>query len=165
MAEAKIPDNEIERLVRLHQLKILDTPRDEEFDRITRLACRILGTKIAAISLVDKDRQWFKSITGLDVAETSRKAAFCAHAILQDEPLIVLDAARDPRFADNPFVLENPKIRFYAGVPLSLSPNIKIGTLCVIDTKPMTLSSDQLKDLIDLAKMAEQIIRAREKNK
>lgn len=161
MIEAKIPDNEKERLEKLHQLNILDTLPEQEFDFITRIACRILGVKISAISLIDRDRQWFKSINGLEITETSRKVAFCAHAILQDKPLIVIDASRDPRFADNPLVLENPKIRFYAGVPLSLARNVKVGTLCVIDSKPMTLSSDQLKDLVDLAKIAEQLLRAR----
>ena len=161
MTEANVPENEVERLEHLYQLKMLFSSPEEEFDRITRLACRTLGVKIAAISLIDKERQWFKSITGFDITETSRKVAFCAHAILQDKPLVVLDASRDSRFFDNPLVLENPKIRFYAGVPLALSSNIKIGTLCVIDTKPMYFSDQQLKDLVDLAKITEDLLRTK----
>lgn len=159
--EARIPENEKERQRKLDELEILDTKPDEDYERITRLVCQLLGVKVSAISLVDGDRQWFKSIQGLDVSETARRVAFCAHTILEDNSLVVPDASQDPRFSDNPLVLENPKIRFYAGIPLEISPGIKVGTLCAIDTKPKQLDEKQIQTLKDLAKIAEMTLVSR----
>ena len=149
------PRDEEFRLRALRSLSILDTPAEERFDRLTRLARRVFDVSIALVSLVDENRQWFKSHAGLDVSETPRDISFCGHAILGDEALIVPDAAQDERFADNPLVLNTPKIRFYAGIPLKHINGSKLGTLCIIDTVPRTLSEDDLSTLKDLAELAE----------
>lgn len=153
--EAELPKNEKERLAALKRLNILDTPLEERFERITRMVCRSLKVPISAVSLVDESRQWFKSIQGLGASETPRDVAFCAHAILEDELLLVPDATKDERFADNPLVTNEPFIRFYAGYPLSLSKDIRVGTLCAIDRIPRELPSEDLETLYDLAKMVE----------
>ena len=114
--KAELPKNEKERLAALKQLNILDTPLEERFERITRIVARSLNVPIAAISLIDESRQWFKSIQGLSDSETSRDVAFCAHAILDDELLLIPDATQDERFANNPLVTEKPFIRFYAWI-------------------------------------------------
>tara|TARA_Y100001956_G_C4128832_1_gene192179 strand:- start:6983 stop:7942 length:960 start_codon:yes stop_codon:yes gene_type:complete len=156
MEEPKKPDNETQRIDNLQQLKILDTEPEERFDRVTRLAKRLLDVPIAVVSLVDVNRQWFKSCFGLGVTETPRNISFCGHAILGDEPFIIPDAKLDPRFLGNPLVEDEPYIRFYAGIPLVHHDNTKMGTLCVIDTKPRELTEHEIQDLVDLAKMAEQ---------
>lgn len=148
-----IPENEEARLSRLEQYKILDTPAEDAFDRATRLASKIMDTPIALVSLVDRDRQWFKSRLGLDVPETPRDVAFCAHAIMTTDPLVVGDALKDQRFADNPLVAEQPKIRFYAGAPLTTRDGFNIGTLCAIDMVPHEPTKDQIEALQDLAQM------------
>jgi len=153
--KAELPKNEKERLAALKQLNILDTPLEERFERVTRIVSRSLNVPIAAVSLIDESRQWFKSIQGLSASETPRDIAFCAHAILDDELLLIPDATQDERFADNPLVTNEPFIRFYAGYPLSLSKDIRVGTLCVIDHVPRELSSEDLEILHDLAKMVE----------
>lgn len=150
------PANEAARLAALKSLQVLDTPAEERFDRITRLAARLLDVPIALISLVDSDRQWFKSKYGLDASETPREVSFCGHAILQDEPLLVPDASLDPRFADNPLVAAEPRIRFYAGHPLEAEDGCKLGTLCLIDTRPRQLSEADRQCLHDLAMLAQQ---------
>ena len=155
MIEAELPYNEIERLRILHNLKILDTPIEERFERITRLACKTLGVPISAISLVDKDRQWFKSIQGIDAKETSRSVAFCAHCILDDDVMVVEDATKDKRFHDNPLVAGDPNIRFYAGYPIYMGSDIKIGTLCVIGREKRSLTEDQIETLKDLTAIAQ----------
>ncbi|MDA0322328.1 MAG: sensor domain-containing diguanylate cyclase [Verrucomicrobia bacterium] len=149
------PSNETKRLETLHALEILDTPPEERFDRHTRLAKRLFGVDIALISLIDADRQWFKSKQGLDADETSRDISFCGHAILDDEVLVVPDAEKDARFADNPLVAGGPEIRFYAGYPLSAPDGSKLGTLCLIDGQPRTLSDEELALLRDLGAMVE----------
>lgn len=145
---AQIAENENERLKTLRRYKILDTPPEMSYDDLTHLASEICDTPIAAISLVDKDRQWFKSILGIEVRQTSRDVAFCAHAILnKDEPLIVEDATQDARFWDNVLVTGQPGIRFYAGTPLVMSDGNPIGTLCVIDNVPRKITSSQRRAL------------------
>jgi len=148
MPAAPIPQHESERLAALRSCRILDTPPEQRFDDLTLLASRITEAPIALVSLVDKNRQWFKSTVGLDAVETPRDQAFCAYAILMPtSPLIVPDASKDPRFSDNPLVTGAPGIRFYAGTPLLDDQGMALGTLCVIDTAPRTLSSEQLESL------------------
>ncbi len=137
-----LPEDERQRLEALRNLSILDTPPEERFDRLTRLAKQLFDVPIAIVSLVDSDRQWFKSIQGLDASETSREVSFCGHAILQSKLFIVEDAAGDPRFADNPLVTGAPDIRFYAGCPLTDANGYALGTLCLIDTEPRSLSEE-----------------------
>lgn len=149
---APIPVEEKERVALLHQFQILDTDREESFDRLTRLASLITGAPIALISLVDEDRQWFKSRQGGEAEQTSRDISFCGHAILTDEITVIPDAALDDRFADNPLVTGDPFIRFYAGVPLIARKGYRLGTLCVIDTEPRVgLSSIETEGLLALA--------------
>ena len=144
-------EQEKQRIEELRSYSILDTDPEEIFDRIARLAQKITQTPIALISLVDEDRQWFKSHIGLDVTETPRNISFCTHAIEKDQPLIVHDALEDPRFMYSPLVTGAPYIRFYAGVPLTTPAGHNIGTLCIIDRIPRTLSFEQIDMLRDLA--------------
>jgi diguanylate cyclase (GGDEF)-like protein/PAS domain S-box-containing protein len=148
------PLQEQARLKALDSLDLLDTPAEPRFDRFTRLAALSFGVPIALISLVDDERQWFKSRCGLDVAETPRSIAFCSHAVAQDALLVVEDAAADPRFADNPLVTGAPHIRFYAGQPLH-SDGQAVGTLCILDSAPRSFSEEQRQALRDLAALAE----------
>lgn len=159
---AQSPPDEAERLHALRELAILDTPPEERFDRITRLASAALSVPMALVSLVDQDRQWFKSGHGLQAKETPRDAAFCAHVVHLRAELVVPDALQDPRFADNPLVVRDPRIRFYAGAPLILPNGRCIGTLCVLDTRPRQLDEAQLTILRDLRDLAlEQIERTK----
>jgi len=151
---AAIPDNEQQRLAALRELKILDTDAEERFDRVTRLAAALFDVPMVTISLVDEHRQWFKSRLGLAAREGPRDAAFCAHVVYGGEPLIVPDALQDVRFADNPLVINEPRIRFYAGYPLILDGGSCIGTLCLLDTRPRTLEGPDLERLHDLADIA-----------
>ncbi len=163
MPAAAYPPNEAERQELLDSLRLLDTENEEVFDRITRLVARLLKVPTALFSLVDAERQWFKSRVGLDALEPPREQAFCSHAILQDQPLVVPDASNDERFADNPLVTGAPNIRFYAGVPIRSSGGLPIGTLCAIDDHVRVLSADELCILIDLADIVQKEVQYRER--
>ncbi|NNF78412.1 MAG: sensor domain-containing diguanylate cyclase [Rhizobiales bacterium] len=148
-----VSSNEAKRLATLREYDILDTGREEAFDRITRLAQSALRMPIVLVSLVDENRQWFKSRVGLEPQETKREVSFCSHAIQQDQPFIIPNALLDDRFSDNPLVTGPPHIRFYAGVPLKMKDGSNIGTLCAIDTKPCVLTDTELNILSDLAQL------------
>ena len=150
-----IPKNETKRLKVLWQYDILDTVPEEVFDELAELASHICEAPIGLITLVDEKRQWFKARVGTSVRETTRDISFCAHAILQDELFIVSDASKDPRFKNNPLVVGQPKIRFYAGAPLKSPDGYALGTLCVVDSKPRILREEQKKSLRILARHVE----------
>ena len=193
MLTPPMPADEATRVDTLRALNILDSSPEERFDRLTRLAKRLFGVPIALVSLVDANRQWFKSCTGLDATETSREISFspstmasstfagfgsrctrpclwaaatprdisfCGHAILGDDVFLIPDAALDERFHDNPLVVDEPRIRFYAGCPLKVANGSKLGTLCIIDRDPREFDEDDLALLRDLARMAEQELAA-----
>lgn len=161
---APLPGREADRLRALYELDVLDTEAEDRFDRVTRLAAHILDVPIALVSLVDVDRQWFKSRVGLEAVQTPREHAFCAHAILDDEVMVVGDATQDPRFAGNPLVVAAPDIRFYAGAPLIVGDDLRVGTLCVIDREPREVSEAQRRALEDLAKVVVDELDLRRKN-
>ena len=162
MQTARRPHNDTARLHSLGEYRLLDTPPETVFDGITAVAAQLAGVPISLISLVDQDRQWFKSSHGLPgVGQTPRDVAFCAHAILQAEPFIVADALNDSRFADNPLVSREPRIRFYAGMPLINRRGHGVGTLCVIDRVPRELSSGQIDSLRRLADVVLALFEAR----
>jgi len=154
-APAPLPIDEGRRLDALHALGILDTPPEERFDRYTRIAAGLFDVPIAMVSLIDSDRQWFKSRYGLDITETPRDTAFCAHTILDGEVMQVTDALQDPRFADNPVVAGPPRVRFYAGAPLAAPDGSLVGSLCVVDSRPRELDQRQLILLRDLADLVQ----------
>ena len=152
MIKPNTPVNERKRLEKLRSLDVLDTLAEERFDRLTRIAKRMFGVPIALVSLVDENRQWFKSCVGLNTKESSREISFCGHAILDDEVFIVSNATKDPRFSDNPLVVNEPNIRFYAGCPLTVG-GYRLGTLCILDAKPRSFDHNDIEALRDLASM------------
>jgi diguanylate cyclase (GGDEF)-like protein len=160
MITPAVPADEAIRLRTLRSLDLLDTPPEERFDRLTRLSKRLFGVPIALVSLVDANRQWFKSCDGLAVPETPRDVSFCGHAINGDDILVIPDALFDPRFHDNPLVTGEPHIRFYAGCPLSAPDGSKVGTLCLLDSTARQLDAEELVLFRDLGRMAEQELAA-----
>jgi len=164
MLHAPLPENDEDRVASLGRMNLLSSPREADLDRITRTAKTIFKTEIALISLVDKDRQWFKSRVGLDATETPRDISFCGHAIHHDQDFVVKNAAKDERFHDNPLVTDGPKIRFYAGRPLTNSEGFRIGTLCVISPHARDFSDEEAQILQDLGRMVEIIMDNRKLN-
>jgi GAF domain-containing protein len=155
MKTAPIPADESVRLAELRALKILDTPREPRFDRITDLVADIFQVPMVFLTLVDRDRQWFKSTFGARIDNTPRDVGFCAHAMLEPGGIVVTDATRDGRFADNPFVTGECHLRFYAGAPLHGPTGKAIGALCVVDIQPRVFSSKQLRQLEKFAAIVE----------
>ncbi len=160
MQKPATPHDEKTRVDSLRALNILDSSPEERFDRITRLAKRMFGVPVALVSLVDADRQWFLSSFGLEVKETPRDISFCGHAILGDEIMTVPDTALDPRFNNNPLVVDAPNIRFYAGCPISIPNGSKLGTICLIDQSPRGFDDEDKVLLRDLARLVEQEVMA-----
>ena len=155
MKKPDFPKDEQARLETLQLLNILDTQPEERFDRLTRMAQKMFNVPIAVVSLVDKDRIWFKSCVGLPINEAQRDISFCGHAILGRDVFIVPNTLEDERFADNPWVIGEPKIRFYAGCPLQAANGSKLGTLCIIDSRSRQFDLDDIQALKDLAAMVE----------
>lgn len=162
MTPVPIPVDDEERVAALRRLRLLDTPPEPAFDLITRAVARMLDVPTALVTLVDADRQWFKSCVGLDAKETRRELSFCAHVVARREPMVVLDTHHDPLFADHPVVVANPKVRFYAGAPLITSDGYALGTLCAVDYEPRQEFTDADRQrLIDLAGAVVDAIEAR----
>jgi phosphoribosyl 1,2-cyclic phosphodiesterase len=153
--KAALPPNEEERLAAVYRLGLLDTETEERFDRHVRIAAAALGAPIALVTLIDRERQWYKAHYGFAFSETSRDLGFCSHAILQSEPLVVNDALQDDRFADNPVVIGDPHVRFYAGTPLHAADGARVGAFCIVDSKPRSMSDAQLRMLKDIARLIE----------
>jgi GAF domain-containing protein len=151
MIAAGLPENERERLAVLDEYDLLDTAEESTYDAFTALAREIAGTPISLISLVDENRTWFKSHSGLQIKETPRDQAFCSYVVANGKAMVVGDAQKDARFQDNPLVTGEPHLRFYAGVPLTTPQGLTVGTLCVLDTKPQQLNASQLQMLELLA--------------
>jgi PAS domain S-box-containing protein len=157
MIPAPIPENEKSRLAELRRLALLDSEHERRFDRLTQIAARVFNVPIVFISLIDENRQWIKSCVGADIRETDRGISFCGHTIIEGKELVIPDATLDPRFHDNPLVLGEPKIRFYAGYPLaSGEKNFMVGTLCLIDTTPRIFQNEDIKLLRDLAELVQE---------
>ncbi len=153
MPAAALPPEEDARLRNLKQYLVLDSPPEKAFDSITQYAAKYFDVPVALITLIDQNRQWFKACFGVDINETPRDVAFCSYAILSDDILVIPDATLDPRFSDNPLVIGEPNVRFYAGAPLRTAEGYNIGTLCLIDMKPREFGFDQKSKLQHLAKV------------
>lgn len=165
MLKPHIPANEQERLSALYEIGILDTMPEEDFDHITMIASELCQAPMSLVSIIDKERQWFKSAVGVNVTETPRELSFCAHAILNpDELFVVPDSRKDERFHDNPYVTGEPHVAFYAGVPLVTESGHALGTLCVLDKKPKELSDHQKRSLRALANQAAALLELRRKS-
>ena len=165
MTIAAKPPNEDARLAALRSFHILDTPAEKTFDDLVRLASYICQSPVAMVSFVDRDRQWFKAKVGVEIQQTSRDMAFCAHAILCPEDLLIVpDASKDERFFDNPLVTDAPKVRFYAGAPLVTEGGYPLGTLCVVDHMPKELDAGQIKALTVLRNLVVRELELHKKN-
>ena len=154
--KAALPPDEEERLNHVYKLGLLDTEAEERFDRHARIAAAALDAPIALVTLIDRERQWYKSHVGFDFSESSRDLGFCSHAILDNKPLVVTDALQDDRFAENPVVIGDPHVRFYAGIPLHDREGVRVGAFCIVDHKPRSLSPAQLRVLQDIARLIEE---------
>src|SRR4051812_2478162 len=154
MIRLPTPFNEAERTATLQLLHILDTPREERFDRLARLAQRMFDAPIVIVSLVDQEREWFKACLGIDLVEIPRELSFCEYNLNQAQALVVPDAQLDPRFSDNPYVVGEPHVRFYAGQNLFYK-GVPIGSICVIDRKPREFSLEDQKSLVDIAALVQ----------
>lgn len=163
MKKPDFPPNEASRLETLHALNLLDTAPEERFDRVTRLARRLFQVPIALVTLIDANRVWAKSATGLEQRELPREQSFCAHAILDDAIMMVPDAAADPRFASHPLVTGAMQLRFYAGYPLKAADGMRLGTLCLVDRRPRLLEAGDLAALRDLGAIVEDELAARQR--
>ncbi|QHB70766.1 diguanylate cyclase [Stenotrophomonas rhizophila] len=162
MIKPSLPDNEEQRLQALQRYQILDTAKERSFEDLVTIATALCGTRMGAVTLVDRDRQWFKARQALDATETSRDISFCGHAILQpDQVMVVEDARQDPRFFDNPVVVDDPHIRFYAGAPLLSFDGLPLGTLCVFDANPGHLRPDQAQALAALSRQVSLVMELR----
>ncbi len=159
MTEAPIPDNDAQRVDAMDAAMCAFVPREERFDRITRTVRRLLDVPMALISIVDVDAQWFRSAQGLQDLETPRNISFCGHAVASGKMLVVPDATSDPRFWDNPLVTDAPYIRSYLGIPLAISPTVRVGTLCALDTRVREFTQQDILGMQDLAAMAEAELR------
>lgn len=155
MPYAEMPANERERVAALYARQLMDTPPEERFDRVSRLATRSLEVPIAYVAFLDGQRQWFKSVCGFNLTEIPRQSSLCSHTILSMEPIICPDTLQEPRFADNPNVTGPPKIRFYMGHPLSTPEGLNIGTFCVMDTTPHEVTEEKRRAFLDLAQWAQ----------
>jgi CheY-like chemotaxis protein len=158
-----IPQDEAERLVEFRLSTAIDSAPEERFDKISRMTQKVFGAPFAGISLVEGDRQWFKSAQGLPVGDSARDLSFCGHAINGSEVFVVEDAVLDPRFAQNPLVLEEPRIRFYAGQPIRGPGGHNVGTLCIMDKQPREFSDEDRETLRDLGEMVEKELKAKTK--
>lgn len=155
MKPAPVPTDETARLERIQELGLLDTPPEERFDRITRIATRLFSVPISTVSLIDKDREFYKSCQGLNEREGDRAVSFCGHAMWEDDVFVISDALADERFADNPLVIEPPYIRFYAGKSILTADGLRMGTLCIKDVKPREFSDEDRRVLTDLSRWVE----------
>lgn len=156
MIKAPIPQNEEERMIAVHSLAILDTEPEERFDKITKAAVEKLHVPISMVSIIDKDREWYKSCVGLDMKQNGRDVSFCGHAMLAKDVFIVEDTLLDERFKDNPTVIGKPFIRFYAGVALhEKETHLPVGVFCVKDTKPHSLTAEEVDAILQFAKETE----------
>jgi two-component system, sensor histidine kinase len=165
MANLEISLEEVLRISDLHELDILDTPAEQDYDDLVELASMICGCPMSLISLIDNDRQWFKSKKGVDDNQTSRDISFCSHAIKQDEVFVVENTLADDRFKNNPFVTGEIQVRFYAGAPIYSPQGYKMGTLCVIDRRPKTLLPKHIDALKKLSNQASKLLELRLKTR
>jgi PAS domain-containing protein len=157
-----LPEKESERLKKLRSYNILDSLPEEEYDRVVRLATKLFDVPTAVVSLIERDRQWFKAQIGTTNREVNRNLSFCSHAICQDGVMVIEDASRHPDFSDNPLVKGKPHLRFYAGAPLHASDGLNLGTLAILDTKPRIFDDDQKETLSDLAAMVMDSLKMRQ---
>lgn len=161
MKKAPIPKNESDRLISLYALHLLDTPDEERFDLFTRAAMRIFDVPISTLTLIDGHREWFKSCQGLSERSGQRALSFCGHALMENEISVIEDTRKDKRFFDNPMVIGDPYIRFYAGVPIMSVDGQRVGVFCIKDTKPRKFSKEDREALTELALLVEHQVNAR----